>query len=167
MKLCGRVCGAVGQVGALGLGAAILLLLIVSCATAAASVSSIQGDPDRYVGRTVTVQGEVGAGSNVPFLDASVYLLSDESDDGASMGVIGTGGAPETGEFHRVEVKVAGITQDRTADVADSAVSVVADFLVDQNIVGRDDADGVATRIVEFAESAGGFAAGSYLLVEQ
>lgn len=75
--------------------AGVLLLATAGCAT---SINQVLADPAKYRNRTITVRGTVDESASI--LGRGGYRISN---DGQSLWVVTTGGAPRKGA--RVEVK--------------------------------------------------------------
>jgi hypothetical protein len=78
--------------------AVVLLLLVVSVAGCVTTINQVLADPGKYRNKTITVGGTVDQSASV--LGRGGYRISD---DGQSLWVVTTGGAPRKGA--RVEVK--------------------------------------------------------------
>lgn len=145
-----------------GMAFAVLLAagLAAGCST---SVSALRGDPARYVGRTLTISGQVGRVIPIPFTEYSVYTLEDR---GGSIPVFSSR-QRENGARVVIRAEVVGYADTGDEREAERAARSVREFLVENELAGEESAQRIADGIIGTMSRLQGALEGTYFLIEQ
>jgi len=115
----------------LPLFAVLLVVVLSACLT---TPGEIDKDPSIYNGKTVKVRGEVEKIYNIPLTDISVFLLRDKE---TSVPVVSLVERDKGGKVV-VDGQVWAFPEDGMNAGSIEAVEAVEDFLVENDIVGRE-----------------------------
>jgi hypothetical protein len=135
-------------------------VLTAGCST---SVSALRGDPARYVGRTLSISGEVGRVIPIPFTEYSVYMLEDRS---GSIPVF-SNRERESGSRVMIRAEVVGYADTGDEREAERAAKSVREFLVKHELAGEESARRIADGIIGTVSRLQTALEGTYFLIEQ
>ena len=138
----------------------VLSIFISSCAT---PIAGIKADPARYAGTDVRISAVVDLEVPMPFMDYSLYKVSDDSD---SMFLF-TVKTYSIGEKIYTGAHVIGITEKGTKNAINEVSIKTANYLVEKQIVDAAQARKISTKIVKLIATLGSLAEGSYFLIEE
>ncbi len=136
------------------------IVLISGCAT---SISSIKTEPAYYVGKDVTVSGEVTLEAAIPFMDYTIFQI----DDGSGRMFIMSSEIFHIGDRLQSRAKDIGITEKGSATAAAEIKKDTADFLVKHGIAEQSAANKLSKKLFLLIAAFGEKAEGSYFLMAE
>lgn len=140
---------------------AILILSVILISSCATPLAGIKSKPSKYAGMNVTINAYIELEVPIPFMDYSLYRISDDSDKM----FLFTDKKYRIGEKIFTKVHVIGITEKNSKTAADDIAKQTADFLVDHKIAGPAKALSFSRKIVRLISTLGSMAEGSYFLI--
>jgi hypothetical protein len=133
---------------------ALMMIILLWCGTTASAlifgteIETIRANPRRYVGETVRIVAEVTETRGVPFTELSLQKVYDRT----GTLLILTSHDRTVGDRFRGRVKIYGVATEGAEEVSEQAVTGIADFLVDKDLVQRGDARRAARRVLRFLD---------------
>ena len=138
----------------------VLSIIISSCAT---PLAGIKDDPVRYAGKDVRISAVIELEAPMPFMDYSLYRISDDTD---SMFLF-TVNSYNIGDKIFTKAHVIGITESGSRNAINEVSVKTSDYLIDKGIVKPEQARRISTKIVKLIATLGSIAEGSYFLIEE
>lgn len=120
------------------------LIAVLGLVSGCTSIERIRDNPGRYAGKTVMVNGEIERRIRIPFSDMNVYVFSD----GESKTLVFSTKAHEQGDRYLLRGEVVAFPAQETSESVDESLEKVSDFLVSNNIIGRERAESAANRLM-------------------
>jgi len=141
----------------------ILLILLITMAVAgcATSISTIKAEPAVYVGKNVTVAGEVSLEIPIPFMDFSLFQI----DDGSGRMFLISGGTYHIGDSILTSARVIGITEKDSKKAAAEITRETANFMVENGIAEPVTAANLSKKLIRLIAALGEQLEGSYFLI--
>lgn len=134
-------------------------IALVACTT---PINTLREDPQGFDGKTVMLAGTVDRVIPVPFSDYAVYTMSD---DGGSVVVVTTE-TRERGQSIRLKGRIVAFPEKEAQSKTNTAVSAVADFLVEKAGASREGADKAAGAVMKVVSTIASGLGGLFFVVE-
>lgn len=140
-----------------------LLIFFLAAPLSALNIDKLKDNPDRYNGDIVRLRGEVTFKAAIPFTDLLVYILED--DTGSIL--VFSAFPKEREERIRIKAEVVAYVGEENEDDREDVIDRISDYLVDKEILERDNARKVSEVSLKFINTMADAATGVWFVIEQ